>query len=30
MNSGDQELVYQNLQRFADENEDSTCYLGTN
>jgi hypothetical protein len=26
MNSGDQELVYQNLQRFADENEDSTCY----
>lgn len=27
MNSGDQELVYQNLQRFADENEDSTCYL---
>ena len=27
MNSGDQELVYQNLQRLADENEDSTCYL---
>lgn len=26
MNSGDQELVYQNLQRFANENEDSTCY----
>jgi hypothetical protein len=26
MNSGDQELVYQNLQRFANENEAATCY----
>ena len=26
MNSGDQELVYQNLQRFANENETAKCY----